>query len=105
MIPVIFLHTPPLRIWYLPHHLVINAQKPGKLRPVSKTASKFKGISFNSCLEIGPDLINPMFGLLMRLREKPIALSGDIEGRFLHIGIKEDNQNVPKELSSISIRV
>ena len=35
-----------------------------------------------------------MFGLLMRFREKPIAVSGDIEGIFMQIGIKEDDQNV-----------
>ena len=35
-----------------------------------------------------------MFGLLMRLREKPLAVSGDIKGMFMQIGMKEDDQNV-----------
>ena len=35
-----------------------------------------------------------MFDLLMNFREKPIAASGDIEGMFMQIGLREDDQNV-----------
>ena len=38
VIPVTFLHLPPLRIWYLTHHPVINHQKPGKNRRVTNGA-------------------------------------------------------------------
>ena len=94
VIPVIFPPLPLPRIWYLPHHPAINPQKPGKVRRVTNAASKFGGISLNFCLETGPDLLNNMFGLFKRFREKPIAVSGDIERMLMQIGIKEDNQNV-----------
>ena len=42
VIPVTFLHPPPPRIWYLPHHPVINPQKPGKVRRATNAASKFR---------------------------------------------------------------
>ena len=38
VIPVTFLHLPPLPIWYLTHHPVINPQKPGKNRRVTNGA-------------------------------------------------------------------
>ena len=34
----------------------------------------FQGISLNYCLEAGPDLLNNMFGLLLRFREQPVAV-------------------------------
>ena len=83
-----------IRIRYLPHHLVINPQKPGKFQRVTNAASKFKGFSLNSCLETGPDLPNNMFGLLMSFKEKQRAVSGDLEGIFVQIGKEEDGQNV-----------
>ena len=36
------------REWYLPHHPVVNPNKPGKARRVLNGASKFQGISLNS---------------------------------------------------------
>ena len=36
------------REWYLPHHLVVNPNKPEKVRRVLNGASKFQGISLNS---------------------------------------------------------
>ena len=56
-------------------------------------ASKYKGVSLNSCLETGPDLLNNMFGLLLRFREKPVAVLADNECIFMQIGIKDENQN------------
>ena len=47
---VTFSYTTPDRVWYLPHHLVTNPNKPGKVRRVSNAASTFKGNSLNSNL-------------------------------------------------------
>ena len=70
-----------------------------------KTAKKFKGIFLNSYLETGPNLLNNMFGLPMRFREKPIAVSGDIEGRFIQICMKQDNQSVLRLLWPTNQRI
>ena len=45
------------RDWYLPHHPVVNTNKPEKLRRVLNGASKILGKSLNSCLLTGPDLL------------------------------------------------
>ena len=43
--------------WYLPHHLVINPNKPVKVRRVLNGAAKFHGTSLNKSLLTGPDLL------------------------------------------------
>ena len=91
---VTFLHPPLLRIWYLPNHPIINPQKSGWVGRVTNATSKLKGISLNSCFETGQDLLSNINGLLMRLRAKSIEVSGDIEGMFMQIGVKEDVQHV-----------
>ena len=45
------------RHWYLPHHPVVNPNKPGIARRVLNGASKFYGKSLISCLLTGPDLL------------------------------------------------
>ena len=70
--PVVFINPQPTNVWYLPHHPVVNPNKPGKVRRVANAASMFQGISLNSCLKAGPDLLNllnNMFGLLLRFRD------------------------------------
>ena len=44
------------KIWHLPHHPVVNPNKPGKMRRVANNAVKFRGQSLNSDLITGPDL-------------------------------------------------
>ena len=83
----------PDRIWYLPHHPVENINKPGKVRRVAKTASKFRGQSLNSNFLTGPDLLNNLLGVLMRFREHPVAVLADIEGLFMQIAIHQIDQS------------
>ena len=89
---VTFSDTTPDRVWYLPHHPVTNPNKPGKVRRVSNATSTFKGNSLNSNLLTGPDLLNNLVGLLLRFREKPVAITADIEAMFMQVGIIETDQ-------------
>ena len=64
--------------WYLPHHPVLNTNnKPGKVRRVSDAPAKYQGSSLYSHHVSGPDLLNNLVGIFVRLREETIALSGD----------------------------
>ena len=75
------------RVWYLPHHPVINASKPEKLRLVFNCAANFQGISLNSQLLQGPDLNNSLVGLVIRFRQEQVALAADVEAMFHQVHV------------------
>ena len=75
------------REWYLPHHPVFHPHKPGKVRRVLNGAAKFHGVSLNSKLLTGPDLLQTLIHVLIRFRQHPYAVSTDIEGMFLQVGV------------------
>ena len=80
-------------VWYVPHHPVLNPHKPDKVRRVCNAASKFRGSSLNDMLLAGPDLLANLMGILSRFREKPIAMSADIEEMFLQVAVKPEDRN------------
>ena len=59
--------------WFLPHHPVVNPNKPVKVRRVCNATATYANTSLNDHLLTGPDLLNPLIGILMRFREKRIA--------------------------------
>ena len=81
------------KVWYLPHHPVINPRKPGKVRVVFDCAAKFKGTSLNDQLLQGPDLMNSIVGVLMRFRQELVALIADIEAMFHQVKVKDEDRN------------
>ena len=74
----------PGREWYLPNHPVMNPKKPGKVRRVLNEFPKFQGVSLNKVLLTGPDLLQK---LIHTLHQQQFAVSADIEGMFLQVGI------------------
>ena len=53
-------------------------QKPGNIRVVYDCESKSRGVSLNDHLLQGPDFVNDQVGVLIRFRQEPVALCGDI---------------------------
>ena len=88
------LSEPSPRVWYLPHHLVLNPHKPGKVRQVSDAAAKYQGTSLNDQLLSGPDVLNSLVGILMRFRQELIAMSADIEATFNQVAVPEEDRSV-----------
>jgi hypothetical protein len=82
------------RVWYLPHHPVVNENKPGKVRVVFDCAAKYKGTSLNKELLQGPDLTNSLFGVLTRFRQENVAVMADIEAMFHQVRVTERDSNV-----------
>ena len=69
-------------IWYLPHHCVINPNKPGKLRVVFDCAAKYEGKSLNSRCMQGPDLMNKLLFVLLWFRLYQFAIQGDVTSMY-----------------------
>jgi len=69
-------------VWYLPHHPVLNPNKPDKLRVVFDCAAQYKGTSLNDQVLQGPDLTNQLIGVLLRFGQEPVAVMADIEAMF-----------------------
>ena len=79
--------------WYLPHHPVLNPNKPGKVRRVSDAASKYKEVCLNDKLLAGPDLLHGLIATKFRFREGPMALTADIESMFLQVQVPEQDRS------------
>ena len=81
----------PDKVHYLPHHAVVrNEAKTTKIRVVYDASSKEGkgGVSLNDCLHVGPALSPLLYDILIRFREKRVALVGDIEKAFLNVEVK-----------------
>ena len=65
--------------------------KPGKTRVVFDCTVKFKGVSLNDQLLIGPDLTNSVVGVLTGFRQERVALASDVEAMFLQVKVSPDD--------------
>ena len=55
-------------------------------------ASKYHGFSVNIQLMPGPDLMQKLTGVICRFRQKKVAISADIEGMFMQVGVRPQDQ-------------
>ena len=53
--------------------------------------AKHGDICLNDCLEAGPSLHHDLPGILMRFREKPVALTGDVSDMFCHVRLEPED--------------
>ncbi|XP_062703633.1 uncharacterized protein LOC134286082 [Aedes albopictus] len=77
------------RMWYLPLNVVLNPKKPGKVRLVWDAAARVDGVSLNSQLLKGPDLLTALPEIVCRFRERPVAFGGDIREMYHQLRIRE----------------
>ena len=92
------------RTWCLPHHLVLNLNKPGKIRRVCDAAANYQGFSLNSHLVSGPDLLNNLVVIFMRFIEEKIALSGDIKRQCLTNLLSHQRIKLPSVFCGVNHR-
>ena len=79
--------------WFLPHFAVIKDDRATtKIRIVFDAAAKDSGKSLNDVIHSGPKLQNEVLNVLIRFRRAPVALSGDISGMFLQVGLLKDDR-------------
>ena len=89
--------APPLppgqEVWYLPIFPVIYPQKNYDIRPVFDAKSKFQGVSLNSVLISGPNLMNKLLEILIGFRCEKVGVMGDIEQMFYGFYVPENQRD------------
>ena len=77
--------------WYLPHHPVINHNKPEKVCRVCNAKLNLMGVSLNDMLLSGPDLVQNLIGIIFRFGEHSTAMTADVEAMFLQVLVPSDD--------------
>lgn len=86
-------------VHYIPHHAVVRPEKKSTpVRIVFNSSSVFQGHKLNDYWMKGPDLLNNLFGVVLRFREREVALVGDISKMYHRILIPEPDQQVHRFL-------
>ena len=86
-------------VHYIPHRAVIRPEKKSTpVRIVFNLSSVFQGHKLNDYWMKGPDLLNSLFGVVLRFREKEVAVVGDISKMYHRILISERDQHVHRFL-------
>ncbi|XP_062703497.1 uncharacterized protein LOC134285955 [Aedes albopictus] len=88
----------PKKVWYLPLGVVQNPNKPGKVRVIWDAAAKTGGVSLNSMLLPGPDLLTSLPSVLFRFRQREVAVTGDIKEMFHQIIIRPEDRQAQRFL-------
>lgn len=75
--------------WFIPHHLV---EHNGKHRLVFNCSFSYQGLSLNDQLIPGPALGPSLLGVLLRFRQHPVAVGGDIRAMFHQVCLLPEDQ-------------
>ena len=86
-------------VHYISHHAIIRPEKKSTpVRIVFNSSASFNGKCLNDYWHKGPDLLNNLFGVLLRFRENAVAVFGDIAKMYHMIGITPPDQHVHRFL-------
>ncbi|XP_018405553.1 PREDICTED: uncharacterized protein LOC108781929 [Cyphomyrmex costatus] len=86
--------------YYLPHHAIIKEDSSTTtLRIVFDASCKTSsGKSLNDILRVGPTIQQELFAILIRFRQHPYVLTGDIEKMFRQIYVHEEHRDLQRIL-------
>ena len=70
---------------YVPHHGVLNINKPGRVRVIFDPSVKYNDTCLNQNLLPGPDFLNNIVSVLIRFRQGKYVAMADIEKMFHQI--------------------
>eukprot|EP00057_Strongylocentrotus_purpuratus_P025475 XP_011679949.1 PREDICTED: uncharacterized protein LOC100891320 [Strongylocentrotus purpuratus] len=86
-------------VHYISHHAIIRPEKKSTpVRIVFNSSAVYQGQSLNDHWMKGPDLLNSLFGVLLRFREHDVALCADISKMYHRVMIPERDQHVHRFL-------
>ena len=81
-------------VHYIPHYSVYRPDSASTpLRIVFNSSSSYKGHSLNDYLRKGPDLLNDLFGVVLRFRENKVAVSAGISKMYQRVLIPEEDKH------------
>ncbi|XP_058828364.1 uncharacterized protein LOC131688208 [Topomyia yanbarensis] len=86
------------KVWYLPINVVLNPKKPGKIRLVWDASASVRGVSLNSLLLKGPDLLTCLPTVISRFRERRVGFGGDIKEMYHQLRIRYEDQHAQRFL-------
>ncbi|XP_033643441.1 uncharacterized protein LOC117303376 [Asterias rubens] len=86
-------------VHYISHHGVLRPEsKSTPLRIVFNSSATYHGQCLNDYWYKGPDLLNNLFGVIMKFRENEVAVIADISKMYHQILIPERDQHVHRFL-------
>ncbi|XP_062704050.1 uncharacterized protein LOC134286454 [Aedes albopictus] len=88
----------PNKVWYLPLNVVLNPKKPDKIRLVWDAAATVQGMSLNSQLLKGPDMLVPLVSVIVGFREHRVAIGGDLREMYHQIKIIDEDKQFQRFL-------
>ena len=81
------------KIYYIAHQVVEDSQnKTTPVRVVFNSSQNCGGTSLNKSLEVGPEVMQDLPGILLRFREDHVAAMGDIKKMFYGIRVTKEDQ-------------
>ena len=84
---------------YIAHHAVVRPEKKSTpMRIVFNSSANFKGHCLNDYWHKRTDLLNGLYGVILRFRENPVAISADISKMYHMIAIPTFDQHVHRFL-------
>ena len=93
-VPLESLRRADAKVWYMPHHGVHHQKKPDKIWVVFDCSAQFRGTTLNNELLQRPDLTNNLVGVLVRFRQDPAAVMGDIQSMFHQVCVPEADRDL-----------
>ena len=86
-------------VHYMAHHAVLRPESASTpVRIVFNSSSSYQGHKLNDYWMKGPDLLNNLFGVILRFRERETAIVGDISKMYHRVLIPEEDQHVHRFL-------
>jgi hypothetical protein len=86
-------------VHYISHHAVLKPESTSTpVRIVFNTSATYQGHKLNDYWQKGPDLLNSLFGVILRFRENKIALTADISKMYHRVLIPLEDQHVHRFL-------
>ena len=86
-------------VYYITHHAVLGPEKKSTpVRIVFNSSGSYAGHTLNDYWCKGPDLLNNLFGVVIRFCENPVAICRDIVKMYHMIAIPKDDQHVHRFL-------